>query len=144
MSVSRAQNTYLPGEGEGAQGGSRHQSKGSGGIQAEDRVKPRGTIRRRAAGSSRARLAGAGNRSRSGCWSPSLRVGARAALGCAGEPRGRGSPPARSRDRAWLTRNKGAAGPARARRRLFRGEALLLQRPSATAVIRAFQPQMWA
>lgn len=109
-----------------------------------DRVKPRGTIRRRAAGSSGARLVGAGNRSQSCCWSPSLRVGVGAALGCAEEPRGRGSPPARSRDRAWLTRNKGAAGPARARRRLFRGEALLLQRPSATAVIRAFQPQMWA
>lgn len=109
------------------------------------RVKPGGTIRRGAAGSSWARLASAKNRSRGGGrWTPNLGARARAGLRCAPEPRGRGSPPAGNRDRAWPTRNKGAAGPARARRRLLRGEALPLQRPSATAVIRAFQPQMWA
>lgn len=108
------------------------------------RVKPGGTIRRRAAGSSWARQSGTGNRSRSGHWRPSLGARAGAALGCAQKPRGRRSPPASSRARAGPGRNKGAAGPARARRRLFRGEALPLQRPSATAVIRAFQPQMWA
>lgn len=109
-----------------------------------DRVKPGQTIRYRAVGSYWARPAGAGNRSRRGHWSPCLGAQVGTALGCTREPRGRGSPPARSRDWAGSTRNKGAAGPARARRRLFRGEALPLQRPSATAVIRAFQPQMWA
>lgn len=108
------------------------------------RVKPGGTIRRRASGSSWARPEGAGNRWRSGHWRPSPRARAGAAPGCAREPRGRRSPPAGSNSKAGPARNKGAAGPARACRRLFRGEALPLQRPSATAVIRAFQPQMWA
>lgn len=75
-SVGGAKNTYLHGEGEGARRGSRHQSEGSREIQAERPVKPGGTIRHRAAGSHWARPAGAGNRSRSGSWSPGL--GARA------------------------------------------------------------------
>lgn len=108
------------------------------------RVKPGGTIRRGAAGSSGARPAGAGNRWRSGPWRPSPGARAAAAPGCARGPRGRRSPRAGRRGRAGPARNEGAAGPARACRRLFRGEALPLQRPSATAVIRAFQPQMWA
>lgn len=108
------------------------------------RVKPGGKIWRRAAGSSEARRLGSGNRRLSGHWRPSRGARAEAALGCAREPRGRRSPPAGSRSRLEPARNKGAGGPARARRRLFRGEALPLQRPSATAVIRAFQPQMWA
>lgn len=72
-------------------------------------------------------------------WGPSL-----SSAGMRPGSEGAREPGDRSRDWAGPRRNKGAAGPARARRRLFRGEALPLQRPSATAVIRAFQPQMWA
>lgn len=100
------------------------------------RVKPEGASGHWAAESSGARRVGAVSRRRSGLWGPARR--------CALEPRSRRRSPAGSKGRARPGRKEGAAGPARARRRLFRGEALPLQRPSATAVIKAFQPQMWA
>lgn len=126
-----------------ARGRGRGEEAATGARAAEEserggRVKPAGTTRLGAAGSSRARRAGAGNPGR-GHWA---RAGA--APGCARESRGRRSPPAGSKDGAPPARTQRAVGPARTRRRLLRGEALPLQRPSATAVIRAFQPQMWA
>lgn len=102
-SVGGAENTYLHGEGEGARKGSRHQSKGSRGIQAERPVKPGGTIRRRAAGSHWARPAGAGSRSRSGSRSPGLGA----------EPEQRGDAPG----------IRGGAGVRRPQQRLGRAEA---------------------
>lgn len=100
--------------------------------------------RNKVAESSGARLVDAVNRSRSGLCCPALGSRAGAALRCTLEPARRRSWQAGNEGRARPGHNEGAAGPARARRRLFRNEALPLQRPSATAVIRAFQPQMWA
>ena len=58
MSVGGAQNTYLHCEGEGARGGSRHQSEES---QRSGLVKPAETVLRGAPGFSTARPAGSGD-----------------------------------------------------------------------------------
>ncbi|KAM4881942.1 uncharacterized protein RHO17_000677 isoform 1-T2 [Thomomys bottae] len=104
------------------------------------RGRPGGAPRSRLAESSWAPRVGAVKRSPSGHRHPGLRSrrlavwgrGTQGTEGAGGEGQSCSGTQGRSR------------GPARARRRLFRGEALPLQRPSATVVIRAFQPQMWA
>lgn len=125
--------TYLHGEGEGEEVAATQ-------ARAAGRVKPRGTIRSRLWGSTER-----DDRSRRGPRRPG--VGSPAALGSSGDPRGcrnpLGTPTAVATKPGWGARREPRV-LARARRRLFGGEALPLQRPSATAVIRAFQPQMWA
>lgn len=128
--------TYLHGEGRERKSPPPRRGQRS----AAGRVKPRGTIRSRLWGS-----AERDDRSRRGPRRPG--VGAPGALGCSGDPRGctnpLGTPTAVATKPGWGARREPRV-LARARRRLFGGEALPLQRPSATAVIRAFQPQMWA
>lgn len=104
-------------------------------------VKPGGTIGSRAAESSWARRVGAVNRSGSGHWRPGRGSGAGVAWRCSPEPKGRRHWRPSCKGRTQPRLGERAAGPTRARRRLFRSEALPLQRPSATAVIRAFQPK---
>lgn len=89
-------------------------------------VKPWGTIQNRAAESSWARRVGAATRSGSEHWRPGSGCGAGIAWKCAQEPRGRRRARASSKRRAERGHSAGAAGPTRARRRLFRGEALPL------------------
>ncbi|MEJ1276603.1 hypothetical protein NN561_007509 [Cricetulus griseus] len=90
------------------------------------RVKPRGTIQSRAAESSWVRRVGAATRSRSEHWRPGSGCGAGRAWRCAQEPRGRRRARASSKRRAEPGHGARAAGPTRARRRLFRGKALPL------------------
>lgn len=71
-SVCGAQNTYLHGEGEGAGEEVATKARAAEESKRSGRVKPGGTILRRAADSTWTRLAGAGNRSRSGRWTRSL------------------------------------------------------------------------
>lgn len=90
------------------------------------RVKPGGTIQNRVVESSWARRVGAATRSRSEHWHPGSECRAGIAWRCAQEPRGRRRARASSKRRAEPGHGAGAAGPTRARRRLFRGEALPL------------------
>lgn len=89
-------------------------------------VKPWGTIQSRAAESSWARRVGAATRSGSEHWRPDSGRGVGIAWKCAQDPRGRRRARASSKRRAERGHSAGAAGPTRARRRLFRGEALPL------------------